>query len=238
MKVSSPFVFKKFVIRQHHAAFKVGTDSVLLGSWVTIPKNINTIVDIGTGTGVLALMMAQRCDNAIIHAVEIDPLSAKDAEYNFESSPWKDRIVLHIENFSNFHAKNLLQVDLVITNPPYFNHSLKNNDIRISRARHVETLSFQNLWQAALQIMHSQATLALILPVHEMEQFTTWGERRGWYMHRRCLVSSFKDSQPIRTLAEFRQGKPNQLDETILYLYQRDGQRSEAYNTLTTDFYL
>lgn len=238
MKFSAPFVFKQFAIRQQHAAFKVGTDSVLLGSWVNIPDNTNTIVDVGTGTGILALMMAQRCANAYIHAVEIDPLSAKDAEYNFQNSPWKERIKLHVVDIKQLNSQHLIQADLVITNPPYFNHSLKSNDKRTSRARHTEALSFQALWKAALQIMQPQAALVLILPVQEMMQFAAWGERYGWFMHRSCSVSSFKDSQPIRIMAEFRQGQPHQPEVTDMYLYQTKVKRSEMYEMLTKEFYL
>lgn len=238
MKVSAPFIFKQFAVRQQHAAFKVGTDSVLLGSWINIPENTNTIVDVGTGTGILSLMMAQRCATAFIHAVEIDPLSAKDAAYNFEASPWNGRIALHVDDFSTFYHNNSIQADLVIANPPYFNQSLKNNHRRISRARHADSLSFKTLWQTSISIMHPKGTLALILPVHEMERFAAWGERYGWFMHRSCWVSSFKDSQFIRIMAEFRQGQPFLTDITNLYLYQTEGKRSEAYEMLTIDFYL
>ncbi len=238
MKVSAPFIFKQFAIRQQHAAFKVGTDSVLLGSWINIPDNTNTIVDVGTGTGILALMMAQRCATAFIHAVEIDPLSAKDAAYNFKASPWNSRITLHVEDFSTFHHKNSIQADLVITNPPYFNHSLKNDENRISRARHADTLSFKTLWQASIPMMHPLSALALILPVYEMERFAAFGKRYGWFMHRSCWVSSFKDTQPIRIMGEFRQGRPHQPEVTGFYLYQTEGKRSEAYEMLTADFYL
>lgn len=237
MKPSAPFVFKRFAVRQQHAAFKVGTDSVLLGSWVNIPLHASCVVDAGTGTGILALMMAQR-SFAIIHAIEIDPLSARDAEFNFQSSPWNNRITLHTEDLRAFASHTSVRVDWFITNPPYFNHSLKNTNTRSTRARHTGDLSFRSLWQAALQVMHSDATLALILPVNEMETFAQFGETFGWYIHRSCQVSSFEHSPPIRVMAEFRQGKAAQIEETRLYLYESEGNRSASYQLLTADFYL
>lgn len=237
MKPSAPFIFKQFAVRQPHAAFKVGTDSVLLGSWVNLPSHASCIVDAGTGTGILALMMAQR-SSAMIHAVEIDPLSARDAECNFQSSPWNNRITLHTEDLTVFASHTSIRADLFITNPPYFNHSLKSSDTRTKRARHTGDLSFRSLWQVALQVMHSDATLALILPVKEMETFAQLGETFEWYIHRSCRVSSFEHSPPIRMMAEFRQGKAAQTEEARLYLYEAEGNRSAVYQLLTADFYL
>jgi len=237
MKPSAPFIFKQFAVRQLHAAFKVGTDSVLLGSWVNIPSHASCIVDAGTGTGILALMMAQR-SSAMIHAIEIDPLSARDAAYNFQSSPWNNRIILHTEDITVFASHTSVRADWFITNPPYFHHSFKSLDTRTKRARHTDALTFHSLWQAALQVMKPDATLSLILPVKEMETFIQLGETFGWYIHRSCQVSSFAHSSPIRIMAEFRQGKSVQTDETYLYLYEPDGRRSEGYKLLTADFYL
>ncbi len=237
MKRSAPFVFKQFVVRQQHAAFKVGTDSVLLGSWVNIPSHASCIIDAGTGTGILALMMAQR-SSAMIHAIEIDPLSARDAAFNFQSSPWNHRITLYTEDLMVFASNSSVRADLFITNPPYFNDSLKSLDTRTKRARHTGDLTFRLLWRAALQVMLPDATLALILPVKEMETFVQIGKTFGWYIHRSCQVSSFEHSAPIRIMAEFRQGNPFDEVGKSLYLYNEDKSRSVAYQRLTNDFYI
>lgn len=237
MKPSVPFIFKQFAIRQQYASFKVGTDSILLGSWVKIPAKSSCIVDVGTGTGILALMMAQR-STALVHAIEIDPLSAKDAAYNFLNSPWNNRIKLYTENIEVFAMHNTIKADLLITNPPYFNHSIKNKDTRSARARHTHELSYRSLWQAALQIMHPFATLTLILPVNEMKIFAQFGEAFGWFIHRCCLVSSFENSPPIRMMAEFKKGTLVAPEETRLHLYESDRKRSVAYQLLAADFYL
>lgn len=237
MNCSVPFIFKRFAVRQQYATFKVGTDSVLLGSWVNIPSGASCIVDVGTGTGILALMMAQR-STAFVHAIEMDPLSAKDAAYNFLNSPWNNRIKLYTENIEVFAMHNSIRADFLITNPPYFNHSVKNKDIRSARARHTSELSYRSLWQAALLIMQPFATLALILPVNEMKTFAQFGETFGWFIHRSCLVSSFENCPPIRMMAEFKKGTLVQPEETRLHLYDPEKNRSVAYQLLTADFYL
>jgi len=135
------FRFKQFTIEQEHAAMKVGTDGVLLGAWASAPGAGSRVLDIGTGTGLIALMMAQRTKDAAVDALEIDPSSASQAKENFQNSPWKKRLRCFPSSFQDFSSQCRKQYDLIVCNPPFFSGSKKTASKSKNLARHDDSLS-------------------------------------------------------------------------------------------------
>ncbi len=156
------FEFKQFRIEQQKAAMKVGTDGVLLGAWTPI-VDAQRILDVGTGTGLIALMLAQR-SNARIDAVEIDKLASEEAEFNFAQSPWNDRLNVFNTNFQVFVNLPFVPYDLIVSNPPFFINSLKTKCAALSVARHDEMLSFDQLITGAKRLLSNTGRFCVIIP--------------------------------------------------------------------------
>ena len=165
------FRFKQFAVEQDDVAMKVGTDGVLLGAWANC-EGAKRILDIGTGTGVIALQMAQRNAEAQIHAVEIDEAAAKRARANFDNSPWAER--LNVEQTAVQEFSPAEKFDLIVSNPPYFVDSLLPPDTKRSTARHTHDLTFEELDNAVARLLAGDGKFALILPVTEFEKYLTF----------------------------------------------------------------
>lgn len=235
MRDSADFQFKQFTIRQSQSAHKVGTDGVLLGAWVNA-KNVSRILDIGTGTGLIALMLAQRTpSNVQIDAIEIEADDAEQAVENVQSSPWASKVhVAHtaIQNFQPGH-----QYDLIVTNPPYFINSWLPAEKKRGQARHTHTLSFDELLQSGKRLLKKEGTLALILPYQEAVQFIQQAHFHQLYCIRELVVRSRKEKPVERLLLEFGE-KPAPIDREELILHADNNEWSERYRNLTRDFYL
>ena len=160
---NSFFEFKQFTVHQEDCAFKVTTDACILGAYPEIPEP-EKICDIGTGTGILSLMMAQKFSGAIIDAIEIDPLSAKQAGENFKSSPWDNRITVFNDSIQHFARQNKIKYDMVICNPPYFEDHLRSKDHRKNLARHNYKLSLSELAEYVKDLLTDMGYFYAILP--------------------------------------------------------------------------
>ncbi|MBE2247194.1 MAG: methyltransferase [Candidatus Competibacteraceae bacterium] len=235
MSSFTPFIFKHFFIRQQYAAFKIGTDSVLLGAWGQ-PQSDKPIVDIGCGTGILTLMMAQRTQSALT-AIDCDPLSLKDAAYNFEHSPWNHRIKMVRDDAKKWAKIQTREYGYMISNPPYFSQSLRNSDIRKSKARHNDSLSNLDIIQIANNILLPEGIIALILPVDEMKIFMNDAYIHRMYPQRICFIKHTANKNPKRCMAEFTLKKQKPEISTFT-LFNNDQTPTEAYLQLTKDFYL
>lgn len=241
--MSDSFTFKRFAVRQERCAMKVGTDGVLLGAWA---EGGSRILDIGTGTGLIALMMAQRFSEAHLTAIDIDEDACVQARENVFASPFRDRIeVVHtslqdelnlIKAPSHF-PQHPFVFDAIVGNPPFFENSLKNPDKKRSLARHTETLSFQELLRGAAAMLSAEGVFSVVIPTERMESFMTESYFQGLFLSRKCLVKTVERRQPKRCLLAFRKQRPTQVEETTACL-QQDGERSEWYRKLTGDFYL
>ena len=161
MRRKEYFEFKQFTVHQEHAAMKVGTDGALLGSLAATGKRI---LDIGTGTGLLSLMMAQRCPDAQITAIDVDENAIKDAQRNFSESPFEDRITLKQAPFQEFAKQELEKYDCIICNPPYFDESLESKDESRTRARHTSSLPFRDLIGGAYELLEDEFSLSASRP--------------------------------------------------------------------------
>jgi tRNA1Val (adenine37-N6)-methyltransferase len=196
--------FKKFSIHNELSAMRVGSDAVLLGAWIDTSGSTN-MLDIGTGTGVIALMVAQRStDRFRITAIDIDEISSQEAALNFEESPWSEH--LQAKNLSLSAFTNSIEeekFDHIFSNPPYFTDSLPNPDIRLFRARHAASLPQQELISSSLKLLSDRGKLSIILPLKEGSQFAIEALVKGLYLQRQCFVKSSPKKQAKRIMMEF-----------------------------------
>jgi tRNA1Val (adenine37-N6)-methyltransferase len=233
----SVFRFKRFSIAQDKCAMKVGTDSVVLGSW-TNPGNSKRILDIGTGTGILACMMAQK-SSAIIDAVEIDETSAKQAKENCLASPWADRLnVLHC-SIQSYTANTELSYDLIISNPPFFRDALRNPSEVKTLARHTVNLSFEDLLRCAKKLLLPEGFLAIILPINEADFFCDLAKSNGLFLNDVLRVKAKgSDEIEIRRVMKFSFKQIQHSDTTVAIENEERHSYTEEYKKLTADFYL
>lgn len=227
------FTFKQFAVEQDDVAMKVGTDGVLLGAWVDC-EGTKRILDIGTGTGVIALQMAQRNSQAQIQAVEIEETAAKRARANFDNSPWAVRLQVECTAVQEFESAEMF--DLIVSNPPYFVDSLLPPDAKRSTARHTHDLTFEELDKTVARLLAENGKFALILPIAEFEKYLTITQL---HLVRRCDVHPVEGGAVKRVMAEFAKHPTSQLKlEDIAIEKGRRGDYTDDYRLLTKDFYL
>lgn len=212
---------------------KVGTDGVLLGAWVSLSGNENHILDVGTGTGVIALMLAQRTEKSVIVGIDIDEGSVKDANSNFKASPWGGRMAAFQKDFTSMEP---FPYELIVSNPPYFINSLKAPDARRSDARHTDTLPYEALACNAEKMMAQEGRLAVILPYEESQIFISNASSFGLYINRICRVRTTPEREFKRVMMEFSRIKKEPLEEELII--QAGEEFTSQYKTLTADFYL
>lgn len=229
------FQFKQFLIRQGQTAMKVGTDGVLLGAWVGV-ENCSSILDIGTGTGLLTLMAAQRNAQAQIEAVEIDSAAYLQACENIASSPWNDRITLHHTSIFNFYPEK--RFDCILCNPPFFLHSTPAPEHSRSIARHCNEFSHTDLLSLSQRLISPQGKLNLILPTTEAENLIRQSSQYSAYLTRITKVKPTPQKAPKRYLLEFSFSHPAPLDSSELILEYSHHNYSPEYRELARDFYL
>jgi len=230
------FRFRQFEVEDSFSTMKVGTDAMLLGAWVQ-PGNARSILDIGTGCGVLALMMAQGSE-AKIDAVDIHEPSVNEAEHNVSGSPWSGRIRVlcrPVEEHARLAGK---QYDLIITNPPFFIDSLKPSSPKKLMAKHEDSLSLKTLLESSLCLMHKGSSLALILPPPGGLVFTKMAKDKGLSLSRRLLVRPLPSKPFHRVLMEFTTEPVTEVTEDELTIFSVKGIYSEKYLILTQNFHL
>ena len=180
----SPFQFKEFTIHQDKVAMKVGTDGVLLGAWINLAKHLNSALDIGTGTGLIALQLAQRSEIETIDALEIEPNAYEQAVENFENSDWGDRLFCYHASLQDFVDEIDDKYDLIISNPPYYNDTFKKLDKNRALARHTQNLPFKELLFSTAKLLSKTGTCAFIIPFHEEGNFLAYAEENLLYPQR------------------------------------------------------
>lgn len=231
------FHFKKFSIDDSTAAMKIGTDSVLLGAWVPC-ENETRILDIGTGSGILALMMAQRNQNTEIDAVEIDHYAAELALKNVNLSPWSNQIHIINSSVQEFSAKEHNKYSLIISNPPFFTDSLKAPDKARSLARHNDNLPVIDLLSITSKLLTQDGKAAFIIPADAFENWATKAENLSLFPANILKVKSSPKHQPHRVMVVFiRKNKPL-LSDSQLSIYNPKGIYTNEYRELTREFYL
>ncbi|MDG2369181.1 MAG: methyltransferase [Flavobacteriales bacterium] len=231
----SCFKFKKFSIQQTNAAMKIGTDGILLGAWAEV-KHSKLLLDIGTGTGVIALMQAQKNKETTIDALEIDINACIDAKFNFEKSPWKNRITLHQCSLEKFNKK--IKYDTIISNPPFYESSLVANTQSRTVARHTSTLHYNHIIEFCKSSLSSSGNLSLILPVTQGNKCIIKAQKSGLYLKRKCNVFSKKSKLQHRLLLEFSFKNQTPEENNLIIENEKRHDYTDHYKELTKDFYI
>ena len=226
------FEFKYFTVRHSDCAMKVGTDGVLLGAWA---HGKGRILDIGTGSGVIAMLMAQRFQNSKLTAIDIDSSSCKQAIYNIKSSVFKERINVIETSLQDYREEPF---DTIICNPPFFKDSLLCPDIRRSMARHAVTLPFKELFFNVVRLLSDEGEFSVVLPFTLRKAFDDEAAYSGLYPLRACLVSTVVGKQPKRILLSYSKKFVADFEQSSEYLTETEGSRSKWYSDLTKDIYL
>ena len=227
------FKFKRFTIYHDKCAMKVGTDGVLLGAWT----NVNTskkILDIGTGSGLVALMLAQRCE-ASITAIDIDKEAVEQAQININASNWKNRMEVIHTDLCKYSPQNLF--DTIVSNPPYFIDSLKCDDIQRNTARHNDTLTSEQLFENVSQMLCPEGEFSLILPFEQSESAISIAEKYGLHPTRHTRVITRPGLPPKRSLLAFKKRPEEYIPQDLVIELERHVY-SEEYIALTKEFYL
>ena len=233
---SETFAFKQFTIKQDRCAMKVNTDAVLLGAWVT-PNGSKNILDIGTGTGVIALMLAQKSKAKII-AIDIDKESIEQAKANVSQSVFNNIEMIHL-SFQDLTQTSQQKFDLIVTNPPYFIGSLKNNNNNKTNARHTDMLSFEDIIAGVKKLLDEKGKFCLILPTKEAAIFKELAQLKGLYLSKllRIRTRSDKDTEK-RHLMQFEFKETEFSESTLLIESDRAMNYTDEYKELTKDYYL
>ena len=230
------FQFKQFKIIQEKSAMKVGTDGALLGAWANI-SGIKNVLDVGAGTGLISLMIAQRC-NAKVMGIEIEENAAKEADDNSQNSPWKNRVTIKNISFQEFANSSKEKFDLIISNPPFFTNSFKNEIENLAIARHNDLLPFSELIKESAKLLSNNGRLAIILPVIPAKSFIELAKNEDLYLTRLTKVKPKATKKPNRFLMEFTK-KQTILKTDYLTIYNETGtDYTDSYKQLTCDFYL
>ena len=238
MSSSKSFQFKKFSIEQDKCPMKIGTDGVLLGAWANV-EHCQKALDIGSGSGVIALMIAQRATGAHITAIEIDENSSKQAEHNMSTSPFAERLKLHNCSIQDFAKNANDSFDLIVCNPPFFSGGTFSNNQARKEVRHTIKLPNGDLLRCAKSLLAANGKFCVILPYIEGLRFKELAESYGLYVNKITSVRGKVDKPVERLLIEFQNNKPENCEEDDLTL-QIGGRHeySEEYVNLTREFYL
>ena len=230
------FQFKQFVVHQDRCGMKVGTDGVLLGAWAEGGKHI---LDIGTGTGLVALMLAQRCQGAEITGVELNEQAALQAQENVDASPFAHQITIENVPIQRFSLQPSLHghFDSIVSNPPFY-HSLKSKNHERTLARHTESLAFTELFEAVSLLLAPKGCFSAVIPVEQMDDFLAEAHIKGLFISRVVKVKTVENKQAKRCLVAFAKQPPTIFQEEEATIRDVDGRYTAWYSQLTGDFYL
>jgi tRNA1Val (adenine37-N6)-methyltransferase len=234
----SKFQFKQFSLEQDQCAMKIGTDGVLLGAWAPILQNPYSILDIGTGTGIIALMLAQRSTAQQIDALEIDENAYEQATDNFENSPWNDRLFCFHAGLDEFMEEPEDEYDLIVSNPPFYAEDYKTNNEQRDLARFQDALPFEDLIEAADLLLSENGILAVIIPFKEEERFMAIAKKFELYPIKITRVKGTPTTEIKRSLLAFKRYELPALDSDELIIETARHQYTPEYIELTKEFYL
>lgn len=230
------FQFKQFSIDDSQCAMKIGTDGCLLGAWATV-ENASNILDIGTGSGLIALMLAQR-SHATIDAVEYDNDAYQQALQNFSNSPWSNRLHVVHSSIQEYTKSCKKKYDLIVSCPPYFLNSMKTSDMKRRMARHTDTLTFEELISCAFRLLHQDGNFCSIIPTKHEELYCNIALIEGFHKVVRTNMEPKEGAKPLRVMLQMQRKKNQCKSGTIPVLDEKGKEYTKEYIELTKDFYL
>ncbi|WP_272151936.1 tRNA1(Val) (adenine(37)-N6)-methyltransferase [Tenacibaculum aiptasiae] len=235
-----PFKFKEFTVHQDKTAMKIGTDAVLLGAWCNLGEFPDAILDIGSGTGVISLMLAQRSDAMTIDAVEIDEGAYEQTVENFEQSDWGDRLFCYSAAFNDFVeeiAEEEEVYDVIVSNPPFYTDDFETKDEARNKARFTSSLTFEDLLAGVSKILSINGLFSVIIPFKEEKSFVQLAKENELFVQRVCRVKGNETSEIKRSMLTFS-FQEQEVEEEELIIEKERHQYTDAYIELTKDFYL
>ena len=232
------FTFKQFVVEQDRCAMKIGTDGVLLGAWAPTTNNPFSVLDIGTGTGIIAMMLAQRTNAEQIDALEIDEAAYEQAVDNFENSPWSDRLFCFHAGLDEFIEEPEDEYDLIISNPPFYSEDFKSDNAQRDLARFQDAMPFQDLIEAADLLLSENGIFAVIIPFKEEEKFLALATEFELYPFKITHVKGTPTTEIKRSLLALSRNKTTDLVNDELVIEVERHVYTPEYIALTKEFYL
>ena len=235
--MNTAFKFKQFTIHQDQCAMKIGTDAVLLGAWANVENHPFSVLDIGAGTGVISLMLAQRCHAEHIDAIEIDANAYEQCVSNFESSPWGNRLFCYHASLEEFVEEIEDKYDLMVSNPPFYSVDYKSGNEQRDLARFEDALPFKHLIESASKLLSDNGRFSVIIPFQEEEKLIALASDVNLFPNRILRVKGNSESEIKRSLLEFSfQDNDVQIDNLTIETQRH--QYTPEYINLTKDFYL
>jgi tRNA1Val (adenine37-N6)-methyltransferase len=231
------FQFKQFIVHHTYSTMKVGTDAVLLGTLSDIPEK-GKILEVGTGTGVISLILAQR-SKAQITAIDIHQASVWEARANFKESPWTERLKALMISYQLYAEQgNPIRYDLIISNPPFFENDLKSIDINRNLARHNDHLSYRDFLLASRYFISEIGQLCLILPLTEAQIFIEEAKNSEFYLQKKIEIKPKPEKEANRLILSFGKQILNEIQKNSITIRNNDNTYSETYKKLTEDLYV
>ncbi len=234
--MSKPFTFKQFEVQQDKCAMKIGTDAVLLGAWASIRLNPFSILDIGAGTGIISLMLAQRSSAEVIEAIEIDDNAYEQCVDNFENSEWSDRLFCYHASLQEFAEEIDDTYDLVVCNPPFYSEDYKTSDASRDLARFQDAMPFEHLIPCVSKLLSDIGKFSVIIPFKEENRFIDLALKTGLYINDILRVRGNSTSEIKRSLLEFSFVE-NNVETKELTIETERHKYTQDYIGLTKDFY-
>ncbi|MBI0520447.1 tRNA1(Val) (adenine(37)-N6)-methyltransferase [Pectobacterium parmentieri] len=231
------FTFKQFFVAHDRCAMKVGTDGILLGAWAPV-SSTSRILDIGSGSGLLALMLAQRSEPHVrVDAVELDSAASQQAKENMAASPWADRVTVYAEDIVDFAAMRSTDYSLIVSNPPYFPPGIACGSAEREQARYTTSLTHEALLHCAHQLLMSEGLFCVVLPVQVAEHFIPLAQQHNWYVRQQLCVSEQEGRSAHRVLLTLSRQEKVCVHASLAI---RDAAKrySSDFQQLTKDFYL
>lgn len=232
------FSFKQFSLEQDRCAMKIGTDGVLLGAWTSIENNPFSILDIGTGTGVIALMLAQRSQAEQIDALEIDEEAYEQSVDNFENSPWSDRLFCFHAGLDEFIEEPEDEYDLIVSNPPFYSEDYKTETDQRDKARFQDAMPFEDLIEAADLLLSENGILSIIIPFKEEANFLALAKESELYPMKITRVKGTPTTEVKRSLMAFTRNEISDFPIDELIIETARHVYTPEYIELTKEFYL
>ena len=235
--MSKPFKFKEFTVNQDQCAMKIGTDGVLLGAWTSIKENPNSILDIGTGTGIIALQLAQRTDAETIDAIEIDDKAYEQSVENFENSDWVDRLFCYHASLEEFVGEIDEKYDLIVSNPPFYTDEFESENKARNKARFTSSLSFLTLLNGVSNLLSAEGLFSVIIPFKEEQNFIQIASKVNLLPVRICRVKGTPIAEIKRSILELSFCESDVLTTELIIETSRH-QYTNDYIEVVKDFYL